>query len=77
MLYPSTVYVENRPAGLTEYAMAKAAGELLCHDLMAGDSELTIVIDRLPRLATDQNPGFEGDPIGTALLPGLLALAGK
>lgn len=76
LLYPSTVYVEDRPAGLTEYAMAKAAGEQLCRDLMASDPELSIVIDRLPRLATDQNPGFEGDPIGVALLPGLLELAG-
>jgi acyl dehydratase len=77
LLYPSTVYVEDRPSGLTEYAMAKAAGEQLCHDLMAADPELAIVVDRLPRLATDQNPGFAGDPIGAAVLPGLLRLVGR
>ena len=33
IVFPSTVYVENRPRDLTEYAMAKAAGEILCADM--------------------------------------------
>jgi acyl dehydratase len=74
-LYPSTVFIEERPAGLTEYVMAKAAGEHLCRDLDRATPALRIVIDRLPRLATDQNPGFtDGPEIATTLLPGLLRL---
>ncbi len=53
--YPSTVYVDDRPAGMSEYAMAKAAGELLCHDLQARTPGLEIVVRRLERVATDQN----------------------
>jgi nucleoside-diphosphate-sugar epimerase len=76
-LYPSTVFVEERPQGLTEYAMAKAAGEQLCRDLNAAIPDLRVIVDRLPPLATDQNPDVEetGD-IANAVLPGLLRLIG-
>jgi hypothetical protein len=74
-LYPSTVFVEERPAGLTEYVMAKAAGEYLCRDLDRATPALRIVIDRLPRLATDQNPALTNrSEIAPTLLPGLLRL---
>ena len=52
--YPSTVYVDTRPAELTEYAMSKAAGEVLCADLPTQLRGLRIVARRLPRLPTDQ-----------------------
>ncbi len=55
--YPSTVYVEERPAGLTEYAMIKSAGEQMCRDMNEHTPNLRIVISRLPRLPTDQTAG--------------------
>ena len=33
MFYPSTVFVQDRPQEMTEYAMSKAAGEILCADI--------------------------------------------
>ncbi len=54
VLYPSSVAVAERPAGLTEYAMAKAGGELLCEDLNRGLPLLKITVARLPRILTDQ-----------------------
>ena len=55
-LYPSTVYVDARPPGLMEYAMAKAAGEVMCRDMIAAMPGFRATILRLPPLATDQNP---------------------
>lgn len=52
--YPSSVAVIERPAGMTEYAMAKMAGEMLCADMMAYEGPIHITIQRLPRLPTDQ-----------------------
>jgi hypothetical protein len=52
--YPSSIAVENRPKGMTEYAMAKAAGEILAadlHELFPGYRSYQL---RLPRLLTDQ-----------------------
>ncbi|MEO6225797.1 MAG: SDR family oxidoreductase [Sphingomicrobium sp.] len=54
VLYPSSIAVMERPAGLTEYAMAKAAGEILCADLMQLHANLVIQAPRLPRVLTDQ-----------------------
>ena len=70
--YPSSVFVEERPAGMTEYAMAKAAGEILCADINATLPKARITISRLPRLPTDQTasvtPVTTGEPV-QALLP--------
>jgi hypothetical protein len=52
--YPSTVFIDDRPRGMTEYAMAKAAGEQLVADLAATLKHVEIFATRLPRLATDQ-----------------------
>jgi hypothetical protein len=60
IFYPSSVYVDARPKGLTEYAMAKAAGEILLSDLNAGSSKLQIVSSRLPRLGSDQTNTIAG-----------------
>lgn len=54
VLYPSSVAVESRPRGLTEYAMAKVAGEIICADLVRSLPGLRILVDRLPRTLTDQ-----------------------
>ena len=52
--YPSSIAVNERPADMTEYAMAKAAGEALCVDINAFVPGAHIVVSRLPRLPTDQ-----------------------
>jgi acyl dehydratase/NAD(P)-dependent dehydrogenase (short-subunit alcohol dehydrogenase family) len=54
IFYPSSVFVENRPAEMTEYAMAKAAAEVLCADLARSRKEFRILVERLPRMLTDQ-----------------------
>lgn len=54
VLYPSSTAVSERPRGMTEYAMAKAAGEVLCAELMRGHPQLSIVAPRFPRVLTDQ-----------------------
>jgi hypothetical protein len=65
--YPSSVYVDNRPDGMTEYAMAKAAGEILCADIQASEGQARILVRRLPRLPTDQTASIlkveTADPI--------------
>lgn len=51
---PSTVFIADRPKGMTEYAMAKAAAELLAEDMNRSLMNVSVVCSRLPRLATDQ-----------------------
>ena len=63
---PSTVFIAERPKGMTEYAMAKAAAELLAEDMNRSLTHVRIVCGRLPRLATDQTasvtaPGTESN----------------
>jgi hypothetical protein len=71
VFYPSTVYVDSRPAELTEYAMVKAAGEILCADMQKYLRGVRILARRLPRLATDQTgsflPGDAADPVAVML----------
>ncbi|MCA9402867.1 MAG: SDR family NAD(P)-dependent oxidoreductase [Candidatus Omnitrophica bacterium] len=52
--YPSTVFVEELPADMAEYATAKQAGETLCAILAKTHRDLTIHCPRLPKLTTDQ-----------------------
>lgn len=54
VFYPSSVAVQERPKNMTEYAMAKSAGEILCADLMKAHPLLDIAAHRLPRILTDQ-----------------------
>jgi len=56
-LYPSTVFIEERPAGMTEYAMVKAAGEQLCVDMNQYLDGIHVVAHRFPKLPTDQTAG--------------------
>lgn len=78
VFYPSSVAVAERPPGMTEYAMAKAAGEVLCADLDAQSKTLRVMCPRLPRLPTDQTatlmPVRAADPLQT-LLPLLREMA--
>lgn len=64
LFYPSTVFIDERPGGMAEYAMAKAAGEILCAEINATMGPLRIIVARLPRLATDQTAAAIA--IGTA-----------
>jgi nucleoside-diphosphate-sugar epimerase len=54
VFYPSSVFVEERPRDMTEYAMAKSAGEALCNDINRFMTGVSVLQRRLPRLATDQ-----------------------
>ncbi|MGA2251119.1 SDR family NAD(P)-dependent oxidoreductase [Terracidiphilus sp.] len=54
LFYPSSIAVEERPHGMTEYTMAKAAGEVLCADVNESMAPLHVTTSRLPRLLTDQ-----------------------
>lgn len=53
--YPSSVFVEpGRPRDMTEYAMIKAAGEILCEEMSQTEGFPRVVARRLPRMLTDQ-----------------------
>lgn len=54
VFYPSSVAVEDHPPDMTEYAMAKAAGEILCCDLARSNEGFRFIVERLPRMLTDQ-----------------------
>jgi hypothetical protein len=54
LYYPSSVSVQERPMGMTEYTMAKAAGEALCADMNVSFAPMRVTQSRLPRLPTDQ-----------------------
>lgn len=54
IFYPSSVFVEDVPYNMGEYAAAKAAGEVYCHYMAANDRRLKFHIARLPRMQTDQ-----------------------
>lgn len=72
VFYPSTAFVDERPKGMTEYAMVKAAAEVLIADLAKRLRHVKPVARRLPRLATDQTAGLfaaGGDANAQALLP--------
>jgi acyl dehydratase len=74
LFYPSTIFVTERPKGMGEYAMAKAAGEILCAEMNATLAPLSVTARRLPRLFTDQTAGIAGaDPFANidALLPAI------
>ena len=78
--YPSSCFVENPPTGLLEYAMAKAAGEVLCMHTSAILKTVAVTTTRLPPLLTDQTAGLfgskAGDPV-SAILPVIRAVQGR
>ena len=54
IFYPSTVFIDELPANMGEYATAKFASEMLCTFLEKTDREIKVYKPRLPRVATDQ-----------------------
>lgn len=58
LFYPSTVFLEQAAPGFAEYVCAKAAGEALCGQLAREHANLDIVVERLPRMHTDQTNSF-------------------
>ncbi|GAA0313702.1 hypothetical protein GCM10009087_25050 [Sphingomonas oligophenolica] len=52
--YPSSVFVETKEGDFVEYAMAKAAGEILAACMANTLARLSVIVERLPRLPTDQ-----------------------
>jgi len=77
---PSSVFVSERPDGLTEYAMAKAAAEVLVEDMNKHSRKLTVVATRLPRLNTDQTSSILRLPTESnlrALLPIIRRVTGE
>ena len=60
VLFPSSTYVDERPAGFAEYVAAKLAGEGLCHVWQGLRPHQKVVIERLPPLVTDQTAAHLG-----------------
>jgi NAD(P)-dependent dehydrogenase (short-subunit alcohol dehydrogenase family) len=52
--YPSSVAIEECLKGMTEYVMAKLAGERLCADMNRFVPGMRVAVSRLPRILTDQ-----------------------
>jgi len=71
IFFPSSVSVTKRPRGMTEYTMAKTAGEVLCADINISLAPLHVTVSRLPRLLTDQTASITAaetaDPLKTML----------
>ena len=67
LLYPSSAYVAERPRGMLEYAMAKAAGETLCSEMNLAWAPLRVTVDRLPRLSTDQTASIFGTDLASSV----------
>lgn len=69
LFYPSSVFVTERPRGMLEYAMAKAAGEVLCAEMNEAWAPVHVTVERLPRLRTDQTASVIGvsppSPVGS------------
>jgi len=58
IFYPSTVFIDDLPTNMGEYAAAKAASEMLCTFLEKTRRDIRIYRPRLPRVATDQTTGI-------------------
>jgi len=72
VFYPSSAAVQSRPRDMTTYAMAKAAGEVLCDELSRSWPECRLIVRRLPRLPTDQTStllSVETSSIQEVMLP--------
>ena len=58
---PSTVFIEDRPKGMAEYSIAKAAAEVLVAELPRWLRHVRVINRRLPRLSTDQTATLFGN----------------
>lgn len=66
-LNPSSVFVDELPLGMAEYAVAKAAAEVLARDLNKRLRHVQIVSPRLPRMLTDQTSGLMANQAADAV----------
>jgi hypothetical protein len=78
IFYPSSTAIDERPRGMTEYAMAKAAGEVLCADVPRLLPRTKVLVERLPRILTDQTAttGAQNAEGSSIMLPILGRMAG-
>jgi len=71
VFYPSTVYIDELPANMGEYATAKLAAESLCEFINKTQIDMKCWFPRLPRMTTDQTisivPLKSQDPVGVML----------
>jgi hypothetical protein len=71
VFYPSSTAVDTRPPTMTDYAMSKMAGEVLCTDISKYIPGVRILVRRLPRLPTDQTSSVmqehDADPLKVIL----------
>ena len=78
--YPSSVAIDDTPKGWAEYAMAKAAGEILCREITTNLPNAHVVCIRLPRILTDQTASVRAvgsAPILEVILPIVADIQGK
>lgn len=64
---PSSTYIDDLPNGMVEYAMAKAAAEVLARDFNKRLHHVRMVCQRLPKLPTDQTNALLADKSPSAL----------
>jgi len=66
VFYPSSIFVEELPASLCEYSLAKSAGEAMC-SFLEKTKNISIYRPRLPKMTTDQTvsliPSKSYDPM--------------
>jgi hypothetical protein len=62
IFYPSTVAIDEKNSGLKEYVMSKIAGEHLCGFYNRDTQNIAIIVQRLPRLETDQTLNLQNYP---------------
>lgn len=71
VFYPSSVFVEELPPNMGEFAAAKMAGEALCAFLEKNRQGVVFYRPRLPKMATDQvasiRPAKEANPASSIL----------
>lgn len=71
IFYPSSTAIDKRSGSMTEYTMAKSAGEILCADIARFMPGVEVLVRRLPGLPTDQTSsvtqGKLADPVQIVL----------
>jgi NAD(P)-dependent dehydrogenase (short-subunit alcohol dehydrogenase family) len=60
VFYPSSVYAAKAPGALGEYAAVKRAAEAVAENLGAILTDVSMVMERLPAVDTDQNASVTG-----------------
>ena len=60
--YPSSIVIDQPHRDLKEYRLAKVSGEALCKELACSIPNISITIERLPRLTTDQTQSLVAVP---------------